>query len=118
VPVVPLDIPCPTPSGAVREPSVSTEARASGDLSSEKLARPATLAVPVRVRFTDYAKGKMALRKITEAEARQAIYSPVFTRPDHAHEDRTIFTGRQGTRKVEVVAEQIQGEWVVITAWD
>ena len=74
---------------------------------------------PVRIRITDYARRRMALRKITREEVEHAIYHPVSPPIPSSHGGgRVIFTGVQGSRKVEVVGEPGPGEWVVVTVWD
>jgi hypothetical protein len=73
----------------------------------------------VRVRIPEYARKKVALRKITRAEVKDAIYHSVGPpRPSEHGGNRVIFTGRQGTRTIEVVVEPGSGEWVVVTVWD
>jgi Domain of unknown function (DUF4258) len=73
----------------------------------------------VRIRIPSYARKRMAERKITQAEVEHAIYHPVSLPVPSSHGGgRVIFTGVQGTRKVEVVVEPGSGEWVVVTVWD
>lgn len=73
----------------------------------------------VRVVITDYARKRMALRKITRHEVEKAIYHPVGPpRPSEHGKGRVVFTGAQGSRTIEVVVEPGSGEWVVVTVWD
>jgi hypothetical protein len=61
----------------------------------------------------------MIQRKITRHDVADAIHHPANPPVPSSHGGgRVIFTGVQGSRKVEVVVEPGQGEWVVVTVWD